>query len=292
MAPTIAIVAQGEMGSATGRRLVERGARVITSLAGRSAASRARAEKAGMVVVDSDDELVTADYFLSIVPPGDAVAMAERLKPALGRAAKKPVYVDCNAVAPETAGAVGTVLAPTGCPYVDGGIIGPPPGPSLRTVFYASGAAAKEFEKLSEFGLMIRVVDGPIGAASAVKMSYAGITKGFTAIGAAMMIGAARGGTAATLHQEMLESQPHLLEWLARQVPRMFSKAYRFVGEMEEIAAFLEDVPAGSDMYVAIAKLYEHIAEVQDAERKPDDDISHMARFCTKDAPAPTRKSA
>jgi L-threonate 2-dehydrogenase len=75
-------------------------------------------------------------------------------------------------------------------------------------------------------------------------------------------------------------------------VPRMFSKAYRFVGEMEEIAEFLKDVPAGSDMYEAIAGLYEHIAEVQDAERKPDDDISHMTRFCATNAPAPTRKSA
>jgi len=292
MTITVAIVAQGEMGAATGRRLAERGARVITSLAGRSAASKTRAEKAGMVVVDSDDELVKADYFLSIVPPGDAVAMAERLKPALGRAAKKPVYVDCNAVAAETAVEVGNVLSGTGTPYVDGGIIGPPPAPSLRTVFYASGPAAKEFEKLSAHGLMIRLIDGPIGAASAMKMSYAGITKGFTAIGAAMMIGAARNGTAPALHQEMLESQPHLLEWLSRQVPRMFPKAYRFVGEMEEIARFLKDVPASSEMYEAIADLYRHIAAVQDAERKPDDDISHMTRFCTTNAPAPTRKSA
>src|SRR5215510_676703 len=120
MTTTIAIVAQGEMGSATGRRLVERGARVITSLAGRSAASRTRAEKAGMTIVDSDDELVKADYFLSIVPPGDAVAMAERLTPALGRASKKPIYVDCNAVAPETSVEVGNVHVATVLPDVHG----------------------------------------------------------------------------------------------------------------------------------------------------------------------------
>src|SRR5262245_47752952 len=147
MADTIAVIAMGEMGSATARRLRERGATVITSLAGRSAASAARAEKAGAVPVATDDELASqADFILSIVPPGDAVALAERLAPALKRAARKPVYVDCNAVSPQTAERIGQALAGTGCTYVDGGIIGPPPGPSARTIFYASGEGAKEFE--------------------------------------------------------------------------------------------------------------------------------------------------
>ena len=104
MAYVVGIIAPGEMGSAVAARLSERGVKVTTSLAGRSAASAARAERARMVPVADDDALIgEADFFLSICPPGEAIALAERLKPALARARKKPVYVDCNAVSPETA---------------------------------------------------------------------------------------------------------------------------------------------------------------------------------------------
>jgi 3-hydroxyisobutyrate dehydrogenase-like beta-hydroxyacid dehydrogenase len=287
----VAIIAQGEMGAATGRTLNEGGARVLTSLNSRSAKSAERAHRAGMVAVDSDDELAAADFLLSIVPPGEAVALAKRLKPAIARAANKPVYVDCNAIAPETAAQVGAVLAGTGSPYVDAGIIGPPPAPSLRTIFYACGPAARDFEKLSAHGLAIRLVDGPIGAASALKMSYGGITKGFTAIGAAMILGAARAGCADALHTELVESQPELVGWLARQIPRMYSKAYRWVAEMEEISGFLADNPPSEDMYEDIARFYERLAAAHDAPRKPDDELAQLTRFCAT-ADTPKRKSA
>src|SRR5215470_9408642 len=150
---TIAIIAQGEMGAATGRLLNAHGARVLTSLKGRSAASVARAEGAGMTPVDSDDALLAADFFLSIVPPGKAISLAKQLCPALTRAHRKPIYVDCNAIAPETAERVGAVLADTGCAYVDAGIIGPPPAAGHRTIFYACGPAARELDKLSDCGL-------------------------------------------------------------------------------------------------------------------------------------------
>jgi putative dehydrogenase len=99
MSETIGVIAMGEMGSATARHLRERGATVITSLAGRSAASAARAEKAGAIAVSTDDEFVKqSNTILSIVPPGDAVALAQRLAPAIKRAGRKLVYVDCNAI--------------------------------------------------------------------------------------------------------------------------------------------------------------------------------------------------
>src|SRR5947209_14481145 len=98
MGETVGVIAMGEMGSAVARRLHERGATVITQLAGRSAASAARAERAGAIPVSTDDEFVRqADFILSIVPPGDAVALAERLAPAIKRKGQKVVYVDCNA---------------------------------------------------------------------------------------------------------------------------------------------------------------------------------------------------
>src|SRR5690348_2590386 len=138
MPDTVAVIAMGEMGSGVARRLHERGATVLTSLSGRSAASAARAQKAGAVPVATDDALVAqADFILSIVPPGDAVALAQRLAPAIRKAGRKVVYVDCNAVSPQTAERIGGVLKDTPCIYVDAGIIGPPPGPNSRTIFYA-----------------------------------------------------------------------------------------------------------------------------------------------------------
>src|ERR1044071_3281235 len=111
MADTIGIIAMGEMGSGVARRLHERGATVITQLTGRTAASAARAERAGAIPVSTDDEFAAqADFILSIVPPGDAVALAQRLAPAIKRAGRQLVYVDCNAVSPQTAERIGTAL--------------------------------------------------------------------------------------------------------------------------------------------------------------------------------------
>ena len=231
-----------------------------------------------------------ASYILSIVPPGDAVTLAERLAPAIRCGARKPLYVDCNAVSPQTAERIGDVLKDTGCVYVDAGIIGPPPSATGRTIFYASGPGAVAFERLSAYGLTIRLMDGPNGAASAMKLSYAGITKGCTAIGAAMMLGATRGGTADALLQELSESQPMLLNWMRGFVARMPPKAYRWVAEMEEIAQFQADDPAARDMYLGIARFYEQIAAALDAP-KPGDAVAQLKDFCAERGEA-KRKSA
>ena len=293
MAYVVAIIAPGEMGSAVAARLGERGVKVTTSLAGRSAASAARAERARMVAVADDDALMAeADFFLSICPPGEAVALAQRLKPALTRARKKPIYVDCNAISPATALEIGAVLESTGCPYVDGGIIGPPPPPNATgTRIYVSGVAANEVARLSAFGVAFPFLDGPIGAASALKMSYGGITKGFTAIVVAMVLGATRAGSASALHKELELSQPHLLAWLTRQVPRMYPKAYRWVAEMEEISHFLENGTPSSDMFGAIARLYEEIAAVA-REPSSGDAIAQLSEFFVKPEESQDRKRA
>jgi putative dehydrogenase len=296
MVEVIAIIAPGEMGSAVGRRLHEHGARVITSLAGRSAASVKRAQNAGFIAVGSDDELVAqADFILSIVPPGDAVALAERLRPALVRTQKhKPIYIDCNAVAPTTAERIGAVIAQTGSRYIDAGIIGGPPSANAPgPKFYVSGESATEAEKLAAYGLTVRVLDGPLAAASALKMSYAGITKGLTAIGAAMMLGAARAGCAKALHKEMGESLPQILAWLSRQVPKMYPKAYRWVAEIEEISAFLAADPAGHEIYQDVARFYGRLAEEFAENGAQAEELELLTRFCIEMAEASSvRKSA
>ena len=150
MTPVIAMIAPGAMGAAVGKRLADNGLKVLTSLAGRSAETAARAKAAGMADA-SDKEIAAADFILSILPPGDALALAERFAPALQASNAKPVYVDCNAINPATVERVAAAIAPTECPFVDAGIIGSPPTPSWADAgqprFYASGPSAQRFAR-------------------------------------------------------------------------------------------------------------------------------------------------
>ena len=268
MSPTVTVIAAGSMGAGVGRRLADNGVAVRTSLAGRSAESARRARAANMID-GPDEELANADFVLSIVPPGDALTLAQRLAPHLARAACKPIYVDCNAVNPHTVQRIAATVAATATPFVDGGIIGGPPVPGAKgPAIYVSGNEAKRLEPLAASGLDIRVMDGPIGAASALKMSYAGITKGLTALAAMMLLAACRQGTAADVRAELAASQPELVAWLTRQVPKMFPKAYRWVAEMEEIAGFVGEDPCANKAFHAFAELYERLARDDAGERR------------------------
>jgi putative dehydrogenase len=268
MRPTVAIVAQGAMGAGVAQRLAEQKVSVTTSLTGRTEKSAARARAAGMQAAD-ERQLAEADFFLSIVPPGEALALAKRLAPVLTAANKKPVYADCNAVSPATMREIAEVVRATGCPFVAAAIIGPPPKPgSTNTKIYASGPAAKDLARLNDYGLIVRVLEGELTAACALKMSYAGITKGFTALGAAMLLAAAREGAGEALHTELAESQGALLGWLTRQVPIMYPKAYRWVAELDEVAAFVGTDRPEHEMLSAAARLYERLAADVDGDNK------------------------
>jgi 3-hydroxyisobutyrate dehydrogenase-like beta-hydroxyacid dehydrogenase len=260
MTPVVAVIAPGAMGAAVGKRLVDNGVKVLTALAGRSAETAQRAAAAGLVAA-SDSEIAATDFILSILPPGDALGLAERLAPALEASNAKPVYVECNAINPVTAERVAAVIAATGAAFVDAGIIGGPPKPGdAGPRFYASGPAAPRFAVLRDYGLDIRVLDGALSAASALKMSYAGITKGTQAIGAAMILAAGRKSSAEALLAELQASQPALFPWLKRQLAQMPSKAYRWVAEMQEIAGFVGDDPAASELYEGAARFFEQFA--------------------------------
>jgi L-threonate 2-dehydrogenase len=269
---TFAIIAQGMMGAGVGRRLAESGAEVRTWLAGRSPKSAERASTAGMKPAPDEHALLSgADFFLSILPPGEAPALARRLAPALAALDTKPVYVDCNAVSPPTAIEIGGIIAPSGADFVDGGIIGGPPRPGYSPTIYASGPKAGQTAIIRDWGIDWRVIDGPVGAASALKMSYAGITKGTTAIASAMLLGAARFGCEQALIAELSESQPEMLARFRGGIPRMYDKAYRWVAEMQEISEFLEQSPASRDIYAAVARLYDDLARAYD-EKSPGPD--------------------
>ncbi len=266
MALTVAIIAQGEMGAGIGQRLAERGATVLTSLAGRSAASAQRAAAATMVAVTDDARLVAeADFFLSVVPPRDAVALAKRMAPALAASPKKPAYLECNAISPARTREVAATIAATGSAFIDGGIVGPPPSPGKPGGrIYISGPEAKRAMALAEYGLDMRLLDGEIGAASALKNCYAALTKGTQALGVALMLAAMRSGVAAALRQEFAASQPALYGYLQRQIPGMYHKAYRWIAEMAEIGDNLgEACPGAREAYRGTARIYEQLGPAE-----------------------------
>lgn len=275
---TVAIIAQGAMGAGTAARLTSNGVDVVTWLEGRSSASRARAEKAGMRGVDLAG-IAAADIILSIVPPSDALALAEQLSPTLKASKHKPLYADMNAVSSAKVEQVAAVIAPTGCTFSDGGIIGPPPRPDTRnTIYFFSAIPADRVAPLAKGGLEVKMVNGPIGAASALKMSYAAIGKGLTALASASILMADKYGAKEALLEELQRSQPNILKGVSWSVPDMFVKAYRFVGEMEEIAE-QSGRKSTAAIYNGIADLYREIAADQDGPKK---DVTTLEQFFKK----------
>ncbi|MGV1756245.1 DUF1932 domain-containing protein [Rhizobium sp. A22-96] len=257
----IAVIGAGAMGSAIARRLVENGAKVLTYLEGRSPATIERAKAAGMEPVGLD-VIAGAGLILSIVPPASAIGVAKQVAAAIRQRGSKTVFMDCNAISPQTMTQVAAVFGNDCGVVLDGCIIGGPPksgqkGPKL----YVSGDQANSGAVLSERGLEVRRVDGAIGAASALKMCYAGINKGVTGLGTAMLLAAIRSGADEALKRELQDSQPDLDAKLVQGIPDMYPKAYRWVAEMEEISEFLgEDDPA-SLIFRGMAGLYRKMAE-------------------------------
>jgi hypothetical protein len=115
--------------------------------------------------------------------------------------------------------------------------------------------------RLRDFGLDVMIVEGPVGAASALKLGHAGIVKGLIALGAVMAGTAARDGFAAALRDELTRSQPQLLAWLRPTIPHMPPKAYRWVAEMEEIARFVGADEPGAAIYLAAADFFRQVAD-------------------------------
>jgi 3-hydroxyisobutyrate dehydrogenase-like beta-hydroxyacid dehydrogenase len=190
-APRVAVLAAGAMGAAIAARLSHSGCTVITTLEGRSEATKARARDAGMEDVPFGALVNSSAYFLSVLPPSDALQLARDFvtaRVAAGeRASITTAYVDCNAVNPETSREIeGVLKGVSGVTYIDASIIGGPPSPpSAGKVYdpaiYASSAAEdfgflQSFEKLGkERGLKVISMgkDAGVGAASALKMAYA-----------------------------------------------------------------------------------------------------------------------
>jgi 3-hydroxyisobutyrate dehydrogenase-like beta-hydroxyacid dehydrogenase len=260
---TIGVLAPGEMGQAVGRVLREGDLQVITCLAGRSARTIARASAAGMIGVPDDAALVReADLLLAILPPAAAREVAERIATVVRSTRADLTYVDCNAIAPQTSRDCATILLDAGARYIDAGIIGGPPvpgrpGPRL----YVSGPDATTMLQLRAHGLDVRVAGAEVGQASGLKLCYATLTKGLTALATEALVAGHALGLGDILQAELCASQRDVLAWIDRTLPGMPPKAWRWIGEMEEIAAMFRALGLPPEQLSGAAAVYRFVSQ-------------------------------
>ncbi|MBT3659766.1 MAG: NAD(P)-dependent oxidoreductase [Rhodospirillaceae bacterium] len=253
---TVAIVAPGDMGHAVGRALKEHGHTPITCLAGRSERSRRLAEAGGVRDVDDMKTLVAeADIILSILPPASALDLARETALAMTAMESFPPYVDCNAISPSTAKAVGNEIAAVGAPFIDAGIIGLAPGKATPR-FYVSGADTTPMEALDGCGFSVVPSGDEPGQASAIKMCYAALTKGTWTLHTALLMAAKSLGVYEPLKAEFEHSQIADLGRMEARVPFIPADSGRWIGEMEEIAATFREAGVTGGFHDGAAEVF------------------------------------
>ena len=267
MSVTIGVLHPGEMGSGVGASARAAGVRVLWVSEGRGAATRKRAEADGLEDVGTLARLVReAQVILSVCPPASAMDVAKEV------AAHRftGVYVDGNAIAPATTRKVGEIIAGSGATYIDGGIVGPPPRKPGVTRLYLSGAGAADVAKMLNGGNLEAIaLDGPIGAASAIKMAYAGWNKTQQALLMAVRAYAMHEGVDEALLREWAISQPELPKRSESAVTGTARKAWRFVGEMEELAAAFAAAGVPGQFHDGGAEVYRRLSGWKDAPTPP-----------------------
>ncbi len=276
MADVIGLLHPGEMGAAVGAAAKAAGARVLWVSEGRGSDTRRRAEAAGLEDAGSLSALTRASQIILSVCPPEAALDTARAVAAQGFAG---IYVDANAVSPATAGEIGLAVGKAGATCVDGGIIGRPPQKRGETRLYLSGHAAGDVARRFAGGpFEAIVVPGGPGAASAVKMAYAAWTKGTSALLMTIRAFAIAQGVDEALLAEWDRSQPGLSARSERAVADNARKAWRFVGEMDEIAASLSAAGLPGGFHAAAAEVYRRLAEYKD---RPVPSVSEAAQRLT-----------
>ena len=267
---TVAILSPGSMGSAVGQALRESGYDVVTNLDGRSERTRDLAEKAGFRAVSGMDRIVEeADLVMSILVPSEAISMAREAAAAMKRTGASPAYADCNAVSPDTARELGGIIEAAGGRFIDAGIIGGPPGSGSPPRFYASGPHEAVIGELDGKGIIVPLLGGDVGRASAIKMCYASLTKGVSALQTAALVAAYRLGLSSELEGEMSSSQANVLAQM-QSVIGLPGKAFRWVGEMEEIAATFESVGVTGNFHHGAAEIFRMVADSPLGDERPE----------------------
>ena len=261
------------MGSAIGARLRDGGVRVIVALDSRSERTRRLAAEAGVEDVGTLEALVRdADIVLSVVPPGSAVEVAEAIAVAAGDA--RPLVADLNATAPTTVERIDTALAAHGLDTVDGSISGAPPRAPGTTRIYLSGPRAAEVAALPLPGVELVVVGTAVGLASAVKMCTASVYKGRVALLAQALRTAQAYGVVEHVLDDLVDTGLADRRRTGGTIGKASAKAWRYVPEMEEIAATQGGAGLTPELFLAISRVYAELAEhalAHAPEDVPDD---------------------
>lgn len=263
----IGLLHPGEMGASIGAAAREAGASVYWASSGRSASSRRRADEAGLEDVGNLAKLAaSSDLIISVCPPDAARALAESVA-ATGFAG---IFVDANAVSTGTALTVAAIIEQSGARFVDGGIIGPPAKSAGSTRLYLSGAEAAAAAGVFAGSIVEAIaMDSRPGAASALKMCYAAWTKGSAAMLTAVRALAQAEGVEAALLEEWAVSQQGLDARSTGAARNNAFKAWRFAGEMREIAATFEACGLPGGFHLAAADIYQRLAGYKDCDPAP-----------------------
>ena len=260
------------MGSGLGRAWRRGGARVVATVAGRSARTVRLAEAAGLELLpDLDAVVAAAQIVVSVGPPDRAVEIAGTIAASARRAAVTPLVADLNAISPMTVSRIATdVLAPAGIELVDGAISGPPPSSSGRTIIYLAGRSARRIADLDAPEVDPRVVGDRPGQASAVKMCTASVYKGFTGLLVQAMLTADAHDCVDVVLADLADVYRGIEDWTGRRLAMAASKSGRWVGEMREIAATQAAAGARPELFDAMARVWEMVSETPLAQHTPE----------------------
>lgn len=264
---TIALLHPGNMGATIGACAAASGARVLWCSEGRSDASKKRAVEAGLSNAQSFSAAIAESAIvLSVCPPHAAVEVAKQV----AQEKFTGIYIDANAVARSTAEQIGAIVTKAGASFVDGGIIGSPVKRAGTTRLYLSGERAEDVARLfSKSMLDARAIGKTPGAASALKVAYAGWTKCTDALILAIRAYAQAEGVQQALLEEWKISQPALEKKLAQAASSAAPKAWRYVGEMEEIADAFKSVGLPTGFHDGAAQICARLATFKDQTEPP-----------------------
>jgi 3-hydroxyisobutyrate dehydrogenase-like beta-hydroxyacid dehydrogenase len=264
---TIGLLHPGEMGAGVGAAARAGGSRVLWASQGRGDDTRRRAAAAGLEDANAVAALVGAsDVVLAVCPPHAALDVARTV----ASHGFRGLYVDGNAVALTTSRAIAEIVEAAGATYVDGGIIGPPPDKPGTTRLYLSGADAERVRALFAPGpLEAIILPGDLTSASAIKMAYAAWTKGSQALIMAVRALATAEGVDDALLAEWSRSQPDLPKRSENAAQGTARKAWRWVGEMDEIAATFKGASLPDGFHRGAGEVYRRMAIYKDAPAPP-----------------------
>ncbi len=267
---TVGILSPGDMGSAVGAALKSNGLNVITALDGRSERTRELAEAGGIENVGTVTDVVAqADLILSILVPSQSEALAGDTAAAISKTGNTVAFADCNAVSPETGKRMAKVIDGAGGQFIDAGIIGSPPRGGTPPRFYASGPHEAILGELDGRGITVPLMGGEVGRASAIKMCYASVTKGTAALYTAALVAAESLGTYEEFITEMQGSQPETLKQMQR-VSTLSDRAFRWIGEMYEIADTFSDADVTPKLHQGSADIFQMIADSPIGHERPE----------------------